>query len=214
MSSATGGLPASRQLHHRGPPLHPLEAQPAPRRRYQLALALQLLSVAGTLAVGTGLVLPAASAALPAARALLAAGGWAGAHARPRRAWAGLPAPRRRAAMPASDDRRYAGAAALLLMLWAAGVSASVPAGGFLAAVIGLDAAVTAARSWRWLAGHAPEPTRRVPALLTAAVLSWIAAATVGGLGAGGVLGVTLGLALLVAAGRAALALLRCTVRV
>ena len=87
-------------------------------------------------------------------------------------------------------------------------------AGGFLAAIIGLDAAVTAARSWRWLAGHAPEPTRRVPALLTAAVLSWIAAATVGGLGAGGVLGVTLGLALLVAAGRAALALLRCTVRV
>lgn len=88
-------------------------------------------------------------------------------------------------------------------------------AGGFLAAIIGLDAAVTAARSWRWLAGHAPEPTRRVPALLTAAVLSWIAAATVGGLGVGGVLGVTtLGLALLVAAGRAALALLRRTVRV
>ena len=131
MSSATGGLPASRQLHHRGTPLHPLEVRPAPRRRYQLALALQLLSAAGTLALGTGLVLPAASAALPAAGALLAAGGWAGAHALPRRAWAGLPAPRRRAAMPASDDRRYAGAAALLLMLWAAGVSAIGRPAGF-----------------------------------------------------------------------------------
>ena len=215
MTPAAAGRPASRQLQHRGPPLHPLEVRPTPRRRYQLALALQLLSAAGILAAGTGLVVPATGSALPLVGALLAAAGWVGAHTLRRRAWAGLPPPERRAAMPATDDRRYARAAALLLMLWAAGISALGPAGAFLAAVIGLDAAVTAAGSWRWLAGHAPDPARRVPALLTAAAVSWTASATVGGLGGlgglgvQGVPGVVSGVGLLLAAGHGLLALTR-----
>lgn len=108
--------------------------------------------------------MPATGSALPLVGALLAAAGWAGAQALRRHAWAGLPSPERRASMPATDDRRYAAAAALLLMLWAAAVSALGPAGAFLAAVIGLDAAITAVGSWRWLAGHARDPVRRVRA--------------------------------------------------
>ena len=94
-------------------------------------------------------------------------------------------------------------------MLWAVGVSALGPAGAFLAAIIGLDAAVTAAGSWRWLAGHAPDPARRMPALLIAAVTSWTAAATVGGLGARGVLDMVSTVGLLLAAARGLLALMR-----
>lgn len=213
MSAAPGGAPVSRQLRHRSPPLHPLEVRPSPRRRYQLALALQLLSTAGILAVATGLLIPTTSPAVPGCGLLLAGGGWAAARRCRQRAWSGLPAPRRRVVMPTTDDRRCTVAAALLLMLWAAAVSPLGPAGGFLAAMIGLDAAIAGVRSVCLLIGQVPDPARRVPALATAAAFSWGAAATVGGLGVRGVLVVTVLVGTVVAAGHALLAVLRWAVR-
>lgn len=167
----------------RCPSLHPLEVVGAPRRRYSTALALQLISTAGLLTVVTGLLVPSrASQSLLLTGALLALVGWGAARRCVVLAWSGLPASGSTRVMPVTADRRYALAAAALLGGGATLVSTLGTGGGFLAAMIGLDAAIAAADSFCRLAGHDPHPARRVPALLTATAVSWTAAATIGGL--------------------------------
>lgn len=127
-------------------------------------------------------------------------------------AWAGLPLAVGPVAMPVTDDRRFTGAVAVLLSGAAVLVSLLGLVGGYLAVVIGLGAALTAADSFRCLAGRSPGPARRLPALLGALAVSWSAAATLGGLGVSGVLGSVLavGAVLAVAWGILSLGRLAC----
>lgn len=207
MSESSGGRLHAAVRRVPSPPLHPLEVEGAPRRRYLAALWLRLLSTAGTVTVTVALGLVAV--ALPSGALLTAvllavapaaAAGWCA-----RRAWAGLPVPGGPRPMPVTADRRFSLAAAVLLSLGALVASVHGPAGAFLAPMCGLGAALTAAASLRALAGRAAHPARQAPALLSATAVSWTAAATVGGLGASGLLASVVGVVVLLVLVHAAL---------
>lgn len=176
-------------------PLHPLEIGGARRRHFLLALAYGLLQTAGLLVAALCVVesVPAEPVVLPGA--VLAAGlGGLAQRACLQHVWQGWPG-ERPVPMPVSCDCLHSTVAAVLLTTVATAASFGTAGGPFLAAVIGLGAALTAASSFRRLAGRAPQPARQVPALLVATALSWLAAGTLGGLGIRGLLNAVLAVA-------------------